>query len=161
MLELEEVPADFHARKSAVSKTYEYRLITGPVFSPFDRRYSLHWPYRLDMKAMRKAAAMFVRRDDFSAFSSNRDRTPVRTVVRSELKRRGDRLVYTIEAQGFLRYMVRTIVGTLLEVGRGRIAPEDLDGIFAARDRALAGPTAPPEGLFLIKVGYGPAGRRR
>lgn len=151
---VQEVPPGFHARKSAKSKIYEYRMITGPVISPFDRRYVLHWPYRLDMKAMDRAAATFVRRDDFSAFSSNRDRSPVRTVVRSEFRKRRDSLVYTVEAQGFLRYMVRTMIGTLLEVGRGKTAPEELDGIFTARDRSLAGPTAPPEGLFLIEVRY-------
>ncbi len=103
---------------------------------------------------MREAARLFVRTADFTAFSSNRDRSPVRTVTRSELRRSGDEIVYTIEAQGFLRYMVRTIVGTLLEVGRGRIRPADIEEIFGRKDRSLAGPTAPARGLTLVRVDY-------
>jgi tRNA pseudouridine38-40 synthase len=91
---------------------------------------------------------------DFTAFSSNRDRSPVRTVTRSELRRSGDEIVYTIEAAGFLRYMVRTIVGTLLEVGRGRISPAEVEEIFRHKDRSLAGPTAAAKGLTLVRVVY-------
>lgn len=151
---LEEAPPGFHARKSARSKLYRYRIVHAPQASPLDRRYVLHWPYPLDVRAMRQAARMFVRRDDFTAFSSNRDRTPVRTVRRSELRRTGPELVYTIEAEGFLRYMVRTIVGTLLEVGRGRIAPAQVEEIFRRKDRGLAGPTAAAKGLTLVRVDY-------
>ena len=151
---LEEAPPGFHARKSARSKLYRYRIVHAPQASPLDRRYVLHWPYPLDVRAMRQAARMFVRRDDFTAFSSNRDRTPVRTVRRSELRRTGPELVYTIEAEGFLRYMVRTIVGTLLEVGRGRLRPEQVEDIFRGGDRALAGPTAAAKGLTLVRVDY-------
>ena len=103
---------------------------------------------------MRQAARLFVRTADFTAFSSNRDRSPVRTVTRSELRTSGDEIVYTVEAAGFLRYMVRTIVGTLLEVGRGRIAPEEIDDLFRHKDRSLAGPTAAAKGLTLIRVDY-------
>jgi tRNA pseudouridine38-40 synthase len=151
---LEEAPPGFHARRSARSKLYRYRIVHAPQASPLDRRYVLHWPYPLKLGAMREAARLFVRTADFTAFSSNRDRTPVRTVTRSELRRSGDEIVYTIEAQGFLRYMVRAIVGTLLEVGRGRIRPADIEGIFANRDRSLAGPTAPARGLTLVRVDY-------
>jgi tRNA pseudouridine38-40 synthase len=151
---LEQAPPDFHARRSARSKLYRYRIVVAPQPSPLDRRYVLHWPYPLKVGAMREAARLFVRTADFTAFSSNRDRTPVRTVTRSELRRSGDEIVYTIEAQGFLRYMVRAIVGTLLEVGRGRIRPADIEGIFANRDRSLAGPTAPARGLTLVRVDY-------
>jgi tRNA pseudouridine38-40 synthase len=154
ILELEEAPDAFHARKSAKAKVYRYRIILAPKISPFDFRYALHWPYPLDVRAVRRAAALFVRRADFTAFSSNRERHPVRTVRRSEIRKKGQDLVYTIEAEGFLRYMVRTIVGTLLEVGRGKLAPEDIDTIFRRKQRLLAGATAPGKGLCLIRVDY-------
>jgi tRNA pseudouridine38-40 synthase len=151
---LVETAADFHARKSARSKLYRYRLVTTPQPSPLDRRYVLHWPYPLRTGRMREAAGLLVRTADFSAFSSNRDRSPVRTVTRSELRRAGDELVYTIEAAGFLRYMVRTIVGTLLEVGRGRLEPAQMEDLFRLKDRGLAGPTAAAKGLTLVRVDY-------
>ncbi len=151
---LEAAPPEFHARKSARSKVYRYRIVHAPQPSPLDRRYVLHWPYPLDIRAMRRAARLFARTDDFSAFSSNRDRTPVRTVTRSELKLSGAEIVYTIEAGGFLRYMVRTIVGTLLEVGRGRLRPEQMEDVFRLKDRSLAGPTAAAKGLTLVRVDY-------
>jgi len=151
---LEEAEAGFHARKSARSKVYRYRIVHAPQASPLDRRYVLHWPYPLDLRAMRRAARLFVRTDDFSAFSSNRERSPVRTVQRSEIRRTGSEIVYTVEAGGFLRYMVRTIVGTLIEVGRGRIAPDQVEEIFRRGDRSLAGPTAAAKGLTLVRVDY-------
>jgi len=151
---LAEAPAEFHARRSARSKVYRYRIVHSPQPSPLDRRYVLHWPYPLKLGRMRRAARLFVRTADFSAFSSNRDRSPVRNVTRSELRRSGDEIVYTVEAEGFLRYMVRTMVGTLLEVGRGRLAPEAIEEIFRRRDRSLAGPTAAAKGLTLIRVDY-------
>jgi len=154
VLSLEPAPPDFHARKSAVSKTYEYRVVTSRLISPFDFRFALHHPAKLHLAAMRRAAALFVREADFSAFTSNREYDPVRRVTRSELRRRGDLLIYAVEAEGFLQYMVRTIVGTLLEVGRGKLPPEAVETIFAARDRALAGPTAPAKGLCLVRVEY-------
>ncbi|MCX6567818.1 MAG: tRNA pseudouridine(38-40) synthase TruA [Candidatus Aminicenantes bacterium] len=151
---LEEAPQEFHARKSARSKLYRYRIVHAPQPSPLDRRYVLHWPYPLDLRAMRQAARSFVRTDDFTAFSSNRDRSPVRAVARSEIRKSGPEIVYTIEAGGFLRYMVRTIVGTLLEVGRGRIPPGRVEEIFRRKDRSLAGPTAAAKGLTLVRVDY-------
>lgn len=151
---LEEAPPDFHARKSARSKVYRYRIVRAPQPSPLDRRFVLHWPYPLKIGKMRHAARLFARTADFTAFSSNRDRAPVRTVTRSELRTSGDEIIYTVEASGFLRYMVRTIVGTLLEVGRGRIAPEETEELFRHKDRSLAGPTAAAKGLTLIRVDY-------
>ncbi len=151
---LAEAPPGFHARKSARSKLYRYRIVCAPQPSPLDRRFVLHWPYPLEVGAMRQAARLFVRTADFTAFSSNRDRTPIRTVRRSELRKTGEELVYTIEAEGFLRYMVRTIVGTLLEVGRGRLRPKDIEGIFERKDRTLAGATAAAKGLTLLRVDY-------
>lgn len=154
ILALAEAPAGFHARRSARAKVYRYRIAHTPQPNPLDRNHVLHWPYPLRLGKMRQAAKMFVRTADFTAFSSNRDRSPVRTVTRSELVRRGGEIIYTVEASGFLRYMVRTIVGTLLEVGRGRLEPEAIDEIFRCRDRSLAGPTAAAKGLTLVRVDY-------
>jgi tRNA pseudouridine38-40 synthase len=154
ILGLEKAPPDFEARRSARSKVYEYRIIRAPRISPFDFRYALHWPFSLDLRAMRAAAPLFARREDFTAFSSNRERNPVRAVRRSEVRKRGDEVVYTVEADGFLRYMVRTIVGTLLEIGRGKYPPERVEEIFRGRERSLAGPTAPAKGLCLVRVDY-------
>jgi len=155
IITLGRVPAGFHARKSAKTKVYQYRIVTSRQVSPFDFRYVLHWPHPLNVRAMRRAAPLFVRRADFTAFSSNRELGPVRTVLRSELRKKGDELSYTIEANGFLRYMVRAIVGTLLEIGRGKIPPEAVEEIFAQKDRAKAGPTAAAKGLCLVRVDYG------
>jgi tRNA pseudouridine38-40 synthase len=147
-------PSDFHARRSAKSKVYKYRVWNGPRVSPFLFRYVLHWPGRLDFERMAQAARLFERKADFTAFSSNRLLQPVRRVVRSELEKRGQEIVYTVEADGFLRYMVRTMVGTLLEVGRGRIEPVVVDQLFARKRRSLASPTAPAKGLCLSRVFY-------
>ena len=154
IISLEKARPDFHARKCAKSKIYQYRIVRSRQVSPFDFRYALHWPYPLDLRAMRAAAPLFVRRADFTAFSSNRERNPVRTVRRSEIRKKGDEVVYTIEAKGFLRYMVRTIVGTLLEIGAEKMGPEDVEEIFRRKERLLAGPTAPAKGLCLIRVDY-------
>jgi tRNA pseudouridine38-40 synthase len=152
--EIRRVPAFFHALRDARAKVYKYRICLAPQISPFDIRYALHWPYPLNVRRMRLAARMFVREADFSGFSSNRERHPVRRVVSSEIVRRGDELIYTIEAKGFLRYMVRGIVGTLLEVGRGRLEPGVIDGLFERKARTLASPTAPARGLCLERVIY-------
>ncbi len=154
ILSLERARPDFHARKCAKSKVYQFRIVHSRQVSPFDFRYALHWPYPLDLRAMRAAAPLFVRRADFTALSSNRERNPVRTVRRSEIRKKGDEVIYTIEAQGFLRYMVRTVVGTLLEIGSGKMKPEEVEEIFRRKDRLLAGPTAPAKGLCLIRVDY-------
>ncbi len=154
ILSLRVVPAAFNARKAARSKIYQYRICNAPVVSPFDFRYVLHWPGPLDSDGMARAARLFVREADFSAFSSNRLLHPVRRILRSEVRRRSREITYTVESNGFLRYMVRTIVGTLLEVGRGRLEPLQVEEIFRLNDRRLAGPTAPAKGLCLIKVRY-------
>ena len=156
VISLRKVPADFHARRSARSKTYRYRILQASRVSPFLVRYVLHWPHRLDIRAMRKAAALFVREADFSAFSSNRELHPVRKVVLSDVRKKGDEIVFTIRAGGFLRYMVRTIVGTLLEVGRGKIPPDRIEALFRERSRSLSSPTVPARGLCLVKVDYSP-----
>jgi tRNA pseudouridine38-40 synthase len=154
VLTVEMVPASFHARKSARGKIYQYRIMTSPAVSPFDLRYVHHWTYEHNLRRMQQAARLFVREGDFTGFSSNQDRSPVRCVTRSELRRKGDELIYTIEANGFLRYMVRTIVGTILEAGRGRLPLERIEAAFAEKKRSLGSPTAPARGLCLVEVKY-------
>lgn len=156
---LAKAPAGFHPTRSARSKVYAYRILNVPRVDPFRLRFVLHWPHPLDLRAMKRAAALFEREADFTAFSSNRELQPVRTVVRSRLRRQGDEIVYTVKADGFLRYMVRTMVGTLLEVGRGRIPPEKVEELFQEKGRTLHSPTAPAKGLCLMKVSYGPRTR--
>lgn len=148
------VEGNFHARKMARSKVYQYRIFNSPNISPFIIRYTLSWPSPLNVKAMRKASSLFIREADFTAFSSNRLLDPVRKVFRSELKKVEDEIIYTVEANGFLRYMVRTMVGTLLEVGKGKLLPERVEDLFRKKRRSLASPTAPAKGLCLIQVNY-------
>lgn len=154
ILNVEKVPPAFHARKSARSKVYRYRIKISPIISPFDYRYVLHYPYPLDIPAMIEAAGRFEREADFSAFSSGDYPNPVRKIFSSRLENCGDELVYTVEANGFLRYMVRTIVGTLIMTGRGRLKPEDIDLLFEQKKRTLSSPSAPARGLCLIRVNY-------
>ena len=154
VLSVRKAPPDFNARKMAKAKVYRYRLFNGRRVSPFLVRYVLHWPGRLDIAKMSDAARLFVREADFTAFSSNRLLHPVRRIIRSEIKTRGPEITYTVEATGFLRYMVRTIMGTLLEVGRGKMEPQRVEEIFRQNRRSLAGPTAPAKGLCLVKVIY-------
>ncbi len=151
---LQKAPPDFHARKSALSKTYQYRIVQSPSISPFHLRYTLYWPSLLDIKKMKEAAALFVREGDFTPFSSNRLLNPIRTITHSEIISKNDEIIYTVEAKGFLRYMVRSIVGTLLEVGKGKISPQTIEDLFENKIRTLSSPTAPPQGLCLIKVVY-------
>jgi len=151
---LERTDLDFHARKMAKSKIYQYRIFNSTNISPFITRYVLHWPSPLKVQSMRDAAPLFIREADFTSFSSNRLLDPVRKVTRSELHKKGDEIIYTVEANGFLRYMVRTMVGTLLEVGKGKLLPEQVEELFRKKERSLASPTAQAKGLCLIKVNY-------
>lgn len=154
VLSIQKAASDFHARKMAKSKIYQYRICNSRLISPFLLRYVLYWPALLNIQKMAEAAALFEREADFTAFSSNRLLYPVRKVFCSEIKKKGKEIIYTIEANGFLRYMVRTIVGTLLEVGRGKMEPYEIEDIFNEKKRSLAGPTAPAKGLCLVKVIY-------
>ncbi|MGH9390911.1 MAG: tRNA pseudouridine(38-40) synthase TruA, partial [Vicinamibacteria bacterium] len=146
----------FHARFDARSKTYRYYVDRSAVPSPFRGRYTLHYPYALDREALDKGAALFLGERDFASFraSSCRARSTVRSCTRSTFLDEGEELVFEIEAAGFLHHMVRNIVGTLLEVGRGRREPSSLESVFASRQRSAAGPTAPAKGLHLVKVTY-------
>ena len=159
----EEVGPDFHARWQAQGKTYRYRIFRGPVLPPFEFGRVLHYPYSLDEDAMAVAARRFEGQHDFTSFSASSDsqeadgnREMERVIHSSEIIGHEDReqLDYVVRGRSFLRYMVRKIVGTLIEVGKGRLAVEDIARIFEARDRALSGPTVPPEGLYLVSLEY-------
>ena len=154
---VEEVEEDFHARKNPKSKVYEYRILNREVRSPFHRVYAWHIPQRLDLKEMKRAARMLVGEHDFSCFRSvgTPTKTTVRRVFRSEWKRNQEGFLrFEIEATGFLKQMVRAIVGTLVDVGKGRISVEGFREILESKDRSKAGPTAPAHGLFLLEVKY-------
>jgi tRNA pseudouridine38-40 synthase len=155
----EEVPASFHARFDARGKTYRYRIWTGDVLPPFERRYAWHVPGGLDVDAMQQAAALIAGRHDFAAFQSAGSdvATTTRHVSASTLIADGALLVYETIADGFLRHMVRAIAGSLVEVGRGQHAPDWISRVLEARERSAAGRTAPAHGLFLVRVHYADA----
>jgi len=153
----EEVPWTFHARFDARWKTYEYSIDTRPVQSVFTRNYTCHVNARLNVEEMKEAAGYLVGIHDFRSFASSGGsaKTFTRNVKRLEIITCDDPILrIRIEANGFLYNMVRTIVGTLLQVGLGKLSPDDVLKIRDARDRRLAGPTAPAYGLCLIKVDY-------
>ncbi|MCD8354827.1 MAG: tRNA pseudouridine(38-40) synthase TruA [Clostridiales bacterium] len=154
--EVREAAPRFHARYKAVGKTYCYTCFDGPVKPVFNRRYVTRLDAAPDVEAMRKAAAILQGEHDFRSFCGNpkMKKSTVRTVDTIEIVRKGGYLYFNVHGTGFLQNMVRILVGTLLEVGYGRMAPEQMADILEARDRRLAGPTAPPEGLCLVKVDY-------
>lgn len=156
VLSVEDAPPDFHARFSARSKTYQYRLRTAAVADPFDRAYVWHVPAQLDVEAMRRAAAYLVGRHDFAAFQSagSTVATTVRTMTASSWREQAGWLEYEITGDGFLRHMVRAVVGSLVEVGRGRREPASLGALLNGGTRREAGPTAPARGLHLLRVDY-------
>lgn len=154
--EIQRMNPEFHARKSALSKVYSYRIFNSPYITPFVVRYVYHWRTPLQIQAMKKASQMFVRKADFSPFSSNQRLYPVRRVLRSVIRKKGPEIIYTVEAEGFLRYMVRTMVGTLLEIGKGKISPDIIEEIFRSKNRSPNSPTAPAHGLCLMRINYPP-----
>jgi tRNA pseudouridine38-40 synthase len=170
----EAAPAGFHPRFGARAKTYRYRMWNDEVMSPFDRAYAWHVAGPLDVPAMEEAARLLEGRHDFAAFQATGSAvaTTEREVFASLILRQAHDepdplvvslsnheavVVYEITGSGFLRHMVRIIVGSLVEIGRGRRPIEWIGEAIAARDRAAAGPTAPPHGLFLVRVDYGGA----
>jgi tRNA pseudouridine38-40 synthase len=158
----------FNARFDARAKRYRYRISNGPVVSPFDRNYLWHITGPLDRGAMADAARRLEGRHDFAAFqgAGSDVATTERTIMKSRIETTEDAedaeekcgnalITYDVIADGFLRHMVRTIVGTLVDVGRGRRTPDSIDAVLASRNRSAAGPTAPACGLFLVAVEYG------
>ena len=153
----ERVPDSFHARYDAKSKIYQYRILNRLIPVAVGRQYVWHIKKKLDGDAMRQAIRHITGTHDFKAFegAGSPRATTTRHVVNARLSRESpDGLVFEIEAGGFLRYMVRNLVGTLVDVGRHKITPEDFKAILLSRDRDRAGATAPPQGLFLMEVKY-------
>ena len=156
VLKAELAEDDFHARYAAREKHYRYRILQGALPCPFERRYSWHLPCRLDLSLMRQAAACLRGRHDFASFQAagGRVASTVRELRQLRLSSEGRLLIIDSIGDGFLRHMVRNIVGTLVQVGRGKITAGGVREILQARDRRLAGPTAPAQGLCLMKVSY-------
>ena len=151
-----EVSPRFHARLNAKTKTYCYRIWNSAEPCVFERRYVYILPERLDTEQMKRAAAMLLGEHDFSAFCANKKmkKSTVRLVDSITIEQNKDRIHFTFHGTGFLQNMVRILVGTMLEVGRGYWEADYVQTILDAKDRKLAGPTAPPEGLCLMKVDY-------
>lgn len=162
VLRVEEMPADFHARKSARAKTYVYRIYREEICPPFLARYVYHHPYPLEETRMMEAAPLVEGEHDFTSFAAvdperrKEDQEPdnVRTIFSSEWKRQGEEIVYTVRGNGFLHHMVRNLVGTFLMIGKGSLTAQDLKRILELRDRSAAAATAPARGLFLASVEY-------
>jgi tRNA pseudouridine38-40 synthase len=159
VLSVEEAALDFHPRFQAKRKTYEYRIFRGEICSPFERRYVWHHPYPLATEQMIALAPLLEGDHDFAAFAASDERdelelSKVRTVFCSRLMLEGERLTYRVTGSGFLKHMVRNIVGVLLEVGKGNV---DREGLLARLEPGCEippGPTAPARGLFLMSVEY-------
>ena len=158
VLSVEETHPEFHPRYDAVAKTYEYRIHRAEILSPFDFRYVHHFPYPLDEGAFLGLAPLLEGEHDFSSFAASDDsdhlgRSKVRTIFSSRARREGDRLIYAVRGSGFLKHMVRNLVGALIEGGKGNLSEEGLRALLACQD----GPpfaTAPARGLFLVGVEY-------
>jgi tRNA pseudouridine38-40 synthase len=158
VLSAEETHAAFHPRYDAIAKTYQYRIHRGETVSPFDRRYVYHFPYRLDEQALIALAPLLAGEHDFTAFaaSDNSDhagKSKVRTIFSSRAWRAEDRLLYEVRGSGFLKHMVRNIVGALLEAGKGNLHQDDFCALLAGDIRPRFS-TAPSTGLFLVNVEY-------
>ena len=156
VLDSREAPAGFDARRSAQGKRYAYLLDCGSSADPFLRRYAWHVPRDLDRAATTRALGLVRGKHDFSAFcaAAGRGRSPVCEVRSTRVVSRKTKLVILISADSFLHHMVRNLVGTLVEIGRGAEQPEWMAELLAGRDRTRAGPTAPPQGLALVRVMY-------
>src|SRR5277367_793873 len=159
LLDVQEAAADFHPRFQARRKTYEYRIFRGEICSPFERRYVCHHPYPLAIDEMIALAPLLEGEHDFTAFAASDERdklelSKVRTIFCSRLALEGERLIYRVTGSGFLKHMVRNIVGVLLEAGKGNVDRADFVARLEPGCQIPPGPTAPARGLFLISVEY-------
>jgi tRNA pseudouridine38-40 synthase len=162
VLAVKEMPAEFHARRSARGKTYRYRIYRGTICPPFLARYVWHYPYPLNEEAIASAAGLVAGEHDFASFAAvdpergrdGKSVSNVRTIFFSAWERSGEELVYTVRGSGFLHHMVRNLVGTFILVGRGTLQGDDVRRILEARNRSAAGATAPATGLYLVEVEY-------
>ncbi len=159
VMEVAEAAADFHPRYQARAKTYEYRLYRGETCSPFDRRYVYHYPYPLDEERIFELTPLLEGEHDFSAFAAADDkdglgRSKVRRVFQSHAGRAGDLLVYRVRGSGFLKHMVRNIVGVLIEAGKGNLTRADIEKRLEPGCTIAPGPSVPALGLFLVSVEY-------
>jgi tRNA pseudouridine38-40 synthase len=156
VLDAEEKPQAFHATLDACSKRYRYVIDNGPIATPFQLRYSWHVPAPLDEAAMHDAGRLLLGRHDFHSFETDwpNRMSSVRTILELTVERSGPFVTIEVEADGFLYNMVRAIAGTLLRVGAGKRPPAWVGEVLAAQSRAAAGPTAPPQGLFLVEIRY-------
>ncbi|MCX7822537.1 MAG: tRNA pseudouridine(38-40) synthase TruA [Syntrophobacterales bacterium] len=153
----EEVDQSFHARYSAKAKLYRYLVLNRPLPSALWRRYAWHVPYRLNIEDLNRALEYFRGEHDFSAFRASRSsvKSSVRVLYQADCRVESDGLlVFSFLGNGFLRHMVRIIVGTVIEVGMGKRTPDDIPAVMASKDRNLAGITAPAHGLYLVRVEY-------
>lgn len=156
-LSAEEVSPDFHARYSCKGKEYVYLIHNREVRDPFLKGRALHFYHKIDVEKLNKAASYYIGTHDFTSFCTQDLRKTEdmrRTVFDAKVTREGDMVKFTVSADGFLYNMVRIMVGTLIRVQEGKFKPEDIPKILEKKDRAFAGPTAPPEGLYLNKVFY-------
>jgi tRNA pseudouridine38-40 synthase len=160
VLDASDAPADFHARASAVAKTYRYRIYREAICPPTLARYVWHYPYPLDENAMMGCARLVEGEHDFTSVAAadpenGRAKTSnVRKIFSSAWNREGEELIYQVRGNGFLHHMVRNLVGTFLLVGKRTLKPDDLPKILEAEDRSQAGATAPASGLYLVSVEY-------
>lgn len=154
--DIRETADDFHARHSATGKRYVYYVLNRRYHTAINLYRCCFFPHRLDIAAMRRAAKELVGRRSFRAFASEsfKEKSYVRNLTKLTISRQGGFIRFTFEADGFLYNMIRNIVGTLLEAGRGKMTPEDVRRIVRSEERRLAGPKAPPHGLYLAKVFY-------
>jgi tRNA pseudouridine38-40 synthase len=172
ILSVTPVPAEFHARHSARGKTYEYRIATQPVCLPMLAPFVWNCTWPLNLESMQRAAQSVIGTHDFTSFAATdpdltvrneigdleepgHEKTAVRTIFASDWHREPDLLVYRVTGSGFLHHMVRNLVGTFVDVGRGRTPAQSIPEVLASHSRSAAGPTAPPQGLFLLHVDYG------
>jgi tRNA pseudouridine38-40 synthase len=159
VLSVHQAPPDFHPRYGALAKTYEYRILRAEVCPPFDRLYVHHHPYPLNEAVMGELAPLLEGEHDFSAFAAADEtddlgRSKIRRVFSSRLERSGDLLIYRVRGSGFLKHMVRNIVGVLLEAGKGNLDCAGFEARLVPGCTISAGPTAPARGLFLVSVEY-------